>query len=65
VIGQTATLKMLHFSDRDTAEKIIEWGFPIDKPTVSRWWIRYQQDKIKNHRENSDRKKLLDEETDG
>ncbi len=56
---------MLHFSDRDTAEKIIEWGFPIDKPTVSRWWIRYQQDKIKNHRENSDRKKLLDEETDG
>ncbi len=29
VIGQIVALKMLHFSDRDAAEKITEWGFAI------------------------------------
>ncbi len=63
VIGQIAALKMLHFCDRDAAEKITEWGFPIGKSTVTRWCISYQQGEIKNHRENSGKKKLLDEET--
>ncbi len=37
IIGQIAALKLLQYSDRDTADKIIEWGCAISKSSVGLW----------------------------